>query len=97
MLLANIGGLIGGMISALNLIVEYVNRQFMIGKLIRNLYFRALPHECTDKNQIQKTFIKFDFKIKMSQLRKQLYMVIDFLLCKKLRKNKVGSIEQVKP
>ena len=46
-LLASIGGLISGVFVTFRLLVQYINKQFIMGKFIRNLYFIELPEQKT--------------------------------------------------
>jgi hypothetical protein len=43
MLLGSLGGLINGALLAFKVVTTYVNRQFIMGKFIRSLYFLEVP------------------------------------------------------
>jgi hypothetical protein len=42
-LLGSLGGLLSGLYSIFLVVTSYINRQFIIAKIIRNLYFTELP------------------------------------------------------
>ena len=84
-LLADIGGLLGGIFAVMRLVIRYVNVQFIMGKFIRNLYYLDLPETKTLKmfgtemNVTKLKQIKFNWVIKMIELR--------MLFCKPCRKH----------
>jgi hypothetical protein len=70
-LFGTIGGLLSGLYSILLVLTNYVNRQFIIGKIIRNLYFTDLPKEfeLNISNKIKSSEmkpLKFNWRVKLS-------------------------------
>lgn len=74
--------------SLFKVMVEYVNRQSMISKLIRNLYFSEIPKD--DQlvtSSVNSKSIHFGFKVKMTNFRGNVRYAFDNVFCRK--KNKI--------
>ena len=51
---SNVGGLLAIVMGLLKMPFNFVNRKFIIAKLIRNLYFKEIPEEQADKRNLKK-------------------------------------------
>ena len=91
-MLSELGGLLGASFSVLQVILQYINLQFIMGKFIRNIYFLEMPEKKRlgiFKQIFTRTkviTIKFNWWIKMLEARE--FIHIPFNMCRRKKSQK---------